>query len=270
MKQQAKKWLQGAGLLAPSRRLYRNLRTADVQTLRREIRFRRHGLPDGLPLPPPSLIFDVIGSRWTAVYYDSGALITSDLQTQLEQVGRPLQGFSAILDFGCGCGRMIRHVHGRTHARLYGSDYNPRLVAWCQAHLPFGAFRANRLHPPLSFEAGAFDLVYARSVFTHLTSDLQRAWVQEFRRVLQPGGVLCFTTHGALLAANLDVSQRAAFDRGAFVATFPEAEGKNRCSVYESPAFVAEHLTDGFKVLGVVEGRDQEHLRQDLHLLEKR
>lgn len=270
MKKQAKEWLQRAGLLAPSRRLYRNLRTADVRTVRREIRLRRRGAPDGLPLPPPSLTFDVIGSRWASVYYDSGVLIADDLAMQLERAGRPLQGFSAVLDFGCGCGRVIRHMPGRTDAKLYGSDYNPRLVAWCQAHLPFGTFQTNQFHPPLSFEADTFDLFYARSVFTHLAEDLQRAWIQELARVLQPGGALCFTTHGALLAASLDGSQRAAFDRGEFVMTFPEAEGKNLCAVYESPAFVTRHLTDGFDLLSVVEGRDREHLRQDLYLLKKR
>ena len=257
-------------MLTPALRLYRNLKTVDVRMLRREAQLRRRGAPDGWPLPLPPLIFDVIGSRWTSVYYDSGALITSDLETQLAWIGRPLHSFGSVLDFGCGCGRLIRHMREYTDADLYGSDYNPHLVAWCRAHLPFGAFHTNRLHPPLLFEAGAFDLVYARSVFTHLTGNLQRAWVQEFRRVLRPGSVLCFTTHGALLAANLDAPQKAAFDRGELVAVFPENEGENLCSTYESSAFVAEHLTDGFKVLGVVEGRDQEHLRQDVYLLEKR
>ena len=52
--------------------------------------------------------------------------------------------------------------------------------------------------------------------------------------------------------------------------TFPDAEGENLCSVYEAPAFVVQHLVDGFEVLDVVEDHDQEHLRQDVYLLEKR
>ncbi|MEO0675772.1 MAG: class I SAM-dependent methyltransferase, partial [Pseudomonadota bacterium] len=36
-----------------------------------------------------------------------------------------------LLDLGCGCGRIIRHMPGHSKAALYGVDYNSRLVRWC-------------------------------------------------------------------------------------------------------------------------------------------
>ncbi|HEY0382006.1 MAG TPA: class I SAM-dependent methyltransferase [Candidatus Elarobacter sp.] len=44
--------------------------------------------------------------------------------------------------------------------------------------------------PPSDLPAESFDVIYAYSVFTHLSEELQRAWIEEFRRLLRPGGVL--------------------------------------------------------------------------------
>ncbi|HTX17754.1 MAG TPA: class I SAM-dependent methyltransferase [Bacteroidota bacterium] len=50
--------------------------------------------------------------------------------------------------------------------------------------------------PPLRFDSEYFDLIIARSVLIHLDSVLQRRRVEEFHRLLKPGGYLCVTTHG--------------------------------------------------------------------------
>ena len=71
-----------------------------------------------------------------------------------------IEQFGSMLDFGCGCGRMIRHWHDLPRRRLHGCDYNPLLVAWCSEHLPFAEFRGNALEPPLPYEDDQFDLVY--------------------------------------------------------------------------------------------------------------
>ena len=49
---------------------------------------------------------------------------------------------------------------------------------------------------PLAYADDTFDLVYALSVFTHLTEDLCEAWMDELYRIVKPGGAAIVTTHG--------------------------------------------------------------------------
>jgi SAM-dependent methyltransferase len=49
--------------------------------------------------------------------------------------------------------------------------------------------------PPLSLESASFDLIWALSVFTHLT-DASLAWLAELHRLLKPGGLLIATYMG--------------------------------------------------------------------------
>src|SRR5262249_6855123 len=48
--------------------------------------------------------------------------------------------------------------------------------------------------PPTNFPAGMFDLIYSFSVFSHLSEDVHRKWLMEFKRILKPGGLLIATT----------------------------------------------------------------------------
>ena len=48
--------------------------------------------------------------------------------------------------------------------------------------------------PPTGLPSGSFDLIYAYSVFSHLSEPASDAWVSEFRRLLAPGGLLVITT----------------------------------------------------------------------------
>jgi SAM-dependent methyltransferase len=130
---------------------------------RRNAPYRRHGAPDGLPIPPARLVILVIG------------------QTR------------ALLDFGCG--RVARHWQ-RLPGEVHGCDFNRRLVGWCRRRLRFGRFAVNALGPPLPYPDRRFDLVYALSVFTHLPEDLQGPWMDELGRVLAPGGHAILSVHG--------------------------------------------------------------------------
>jgi SAM-dependent methyltransferase len=102
---------------------------------------------------------------------------------------------------------------------------------------------------PPPYADDSFDLVYAISVFTHLTQDVAVAWAAEMRRVLRPGGMFFFTTRGALRRSELDERQRAAFDTGEPVVKFGYAEGTNVCSAYHPRAFVESHLMREFDLL---------------------
>jgi SAM-dependent methyltransferase len=96
-----------------------------------------------------------------------------------------------VLDFGCGAGRTLRHFLGEAlEAELWGVDIDAPSIEWLQAELcpPLHALRSSA-DPPLGFESGSFDLIWAISVFTHLT-DNSLSWLAELHRLLKPGGLL--------------------------------------------------------------------------------
>lgn len=116
---------------------------------------------------------------------------------RLERCQFNLRTIQAVLDFGCGSARLIRHLRCVAGIRLIGSDLDAASIAWCQANVPGVEFHVNGPRPPLDFAADdSIDLVMASSVFTHIPLEIQDEWIQEIRRVLRPGGFLVCTVHG--------------------------------------------------------------------------
>lgn len=141
----------------------------------------------GLPIPPDELLVGYADSA--AVYLDGGAMHVRTMNEKLQASGFDLGAARRILDFGCGIGRMIRHlVDHNTTAEIWGVDISATHVEWCKRYLrpPFH-FATTTTFPHLPFPDGHFDLVYAGSVFTHI-DDLPDAWILEVRRVLSPAG----------------------------------------------------------------------------------
>jgi SAM-dependent methyltransferase len=131
---------------------------------------------DGLPLPPPVLRATVVADADADFFLDSGEAHARFFAEVLERNGAPIGGLRSVLDLGCGCGRVARWWAGVEGPRFYGCDYNPKLAGWCADNLPFLDARVNSLEPPLPFAAEKpFGLIYALSVFTHLTPALRSA-----------------------------------------------------------------------------------------------
>jgi len=117
-------------------------------------------------------------------------------QRFLEEIGQYLPADGAVLDIGCGCGRILRWFEPESrHARLHGSDISEKAIAWDQGHIPFAKFEVNGLSS-LPYADASFDLVFAISVVTHFDEDLQLEWLAELRRVVRPGGLLLMTAVG--------------------------------------------------------------------------
>ena len=102
-----------------------------------------------------------------------------------------------VLDFGCGSGRVLRHFAELSETvELWGCDIDRASVEWLQANLsPPLRVLSNGAGPPLELPSGQFDLIYAVSVFTHLTDEWS-SWLLEMRRLLKPDGLLVATFLG--------------------------------------------------------------------------
>jgi len=122
----------------------------------------------------------------------------------------PVAGMK-VLDFGCGCGRILRWLlDDYPGVEFHGVDTDPDAVRWCESHLPGGHFSAGSPEPPLPYPDAYFRAVYAFSVFTHLDAVFQDLWLKELKRILNPDGVLLITVHGAAAARILDEEGRRA------------------------------------------------------------
>jgi len=126
-----------------------------------------------VPLPPIALA-DRVGRG--ATFEEIGR------RTRAEILARLPEGWSftgrRVLDFGCGAGRTLRHFldEART-CELHGCDIDGPSVSWLAENLspPLRVFQ-NEEAPPLPLGDDSFDLVWAISVFTHI-SDHWSGWL---------------------------------------------------------------------------------------------
>jgi SAM-dependent methyltransferase len=136
--------------------------------------------------------------------------------------------------------------------------------------LPFANFQVNGLAPPLAYEDAEFSLVYAFSVFTHLTENLQIAWMKELRRVLRPGGHLLISTHGEPYIRRLNDRERERFERGEVVVkNNVNSPGSNTCSAYHPPEYVRSRLASDFEVVDFLAEGARGNPVQDLYILRR-
>lgn len=101
---------------------------------------------------------------------------------------------SAVLDFGCGWGRTTRFFARDVGPdALFGCDPVGSILDVCErTRVPAAFARSDFVPDALPFET-RFDLVFAFSVFTHLSEPAHRACLRAIQRSLKPGGLLVLT-----------------------------------------------------------------------------
>jgi SAM-dependent methyltransferase len=153
----------------------------------------------GSPTPPPDLMSRVApldpGPDAVDRYEIAGRGIKDFIVSWLPE-GWSLEG-KRVLDFGCGAGRVLRHFReDAERGEFWGSDIDEASVHWLNEHLSpplHGILHGEE--PPIPASSGHFDLIYAMSVFTHITDEWS-AWVVEMHRLLAPQGLLLATFLG--------------------------------------------------------------------------
>src|SRR4051794_19854918 len=128
-----------------------------------------------LVVPPEPLRYRVHG--WTDVgsFLAVGERCRADLEAALRGIGRPLEGFRHVLDFGCGPGRtLLAFARKRPpDTQFFATDIDAEALEWCRDNLPFVTCTVNDPLPPLPYADETIDLIYSISVFTHLGEDHQ-------------------------------------------------------------------------------------------------
>lgn len=241
-----------------------------TKTLPKDIAARaRNRLEGGPPIPPADFIFLVSSHRSASKFLRRGRATSETILNTLERNGIAIENSNAILDFGCGVGRIMRHWDLPRHIALHGTDYNLMLVEWCRENLKFARFQVNSLSGGLPYGPETFDFIYAFSVFTHFSEPLQFFWMSELSRVLKPEGHIYFTTHGDYFLPYLGAEEKERFLSGHLVVRGAEQSGSNMCVTYHPEAYVRENMSRYFSVVDFIPGRVGGDSLQDIYLLKK-
>ncbi len=161
----------------------------------------RHKEESQLPIPPEALRVRVHGTEDEVTFLCVGHTIASRIKEIVIAEARSLELCKRLLDFGCGCGRVLRFFEDLPEScKLFATDIDDEAISWCRDNLAsLATFSKNSDEPPLNFDANSFDLIVAISVFTHLPESFELAWLSELNRVAKPGAILLLTVHGERL-----------------------------------------------------------------------
>lgn len=151
------------------------------------------------PLPPLDLANRVCSLEGEGDPYDAYQRLGAEAKAAIALLLPNEWSFERrrVLDFGCGAGRTLRQFLPEARsAEFWGIDIDDDSIAWLQRSLcpPLNA-AVGPVAPPLTFDSGRFDLIWALSVFTHLT-DTSAGWLLELHRLLKPRGLLIATYMG--------------------------------------------------------------------------
>jgi SAM-dependent methyltransferase len=204
----------------------------------------------GFCFPPISLMVDA-HSSWNYREYYRGGQKAARIVTDVVLRHKPMT--ADILEWGCGPGRVIRHLPGANFLgparRYHGADYNRGSIEWCTQNLPGINFVLNDLVPPLPFAESSFDLSYCRSVFTHLSEDNSLAWMSELKRVTRTRGLICFSTHGDQTLPKLAKDEAARYRAGSYVQRANDSEGLRSFAAFHPPGYVRNRLASGLEII---------------------
>jgi len=200
------------------------------------------------------LRFRVCETTSLSIFLTVGEKTAQHLEENLAGLGVSLSRCGQVLDFGCGAGRTSRWLMARfPDVHFSGCDVDADAIAWCQKNLPGADFRTNNSVPPTSFPGVAFDLVYAISVFTHLSLEHQGLWMAELHRLLKPGGLLLFTVHGESAWQSLPPNKQEKIQREGFLfETSTKLRGivpQGYHTAYHNESGVLRILGDSFHLL---------------------
>lgn len=155
------------------------------------------GTEDGtslFPLPDEELQTNTVGRAGEAALRDA-FMFVQFCQKMLSDYGNGLSGDASVLDFGCSWGRIIRFwTRDISPENLFGVDVEERFLSLAKDHVRGPTYSLSNHAPPLAMPDNSLDLIYAFSVFSHLPQSLADSWIDEFARMLKPGGIACLTT----------------------------------------------------------------------------
>lgn len=171
------------------------------------------------PQPPAHLQERIGGGK---DFIQTAAQLVSLILTSASKY-KPICEINRILDWGCGCGRVIAQLLKLIPPqRLFGCDIDAEAIAWDIDNLSGPEFTRINPYPPTSYADSYFDLIYGISVMTHLDERTQMLWLAELRRIASRDGILVLSVIGETLRSkNMPTAMAGEFARKGFVSIVP-------------------------------------------------
>lgn len=132
--------------------------------------------------------------RWSAdEFFGTGREEVAFILDRVAHAGLT-PAWGRALDFGCGVGRLTQALAGR-FARADGIDISAAMVEQARSLNQFGdrcQYHVNAAADLALFPDATFDFVYSSITLQHIEPQYSRRYVDEFFRVVRPGGVVVF------------------------------------------------------------------------------
>jgi 2-polyprenyl-3-methyl-5-hydroxy-6-metoxy-1,4-benzoquinol methylase len=174
----------------------------------------------------PSMASEAVQMHWTGAHGEvllgqSLAFIKTMISGYAAITGKKITDAS-ILDFGCGWGRLIRPLYKFIpYEHIYGVDPWDESIKECEKHHIKANLAISELVPrSLPFER-QFDLIFAFSVFTHLSEKTATVALNTLRKYILDDGLLVITirpkeywyipSEGALAAKMIKIHEEKGF-----------------------------------------------------------
>ena len=113
------------------------------------------------------------------------------VESILERFLRKIDRNGAVLDVGCGPGRDV-HAISKMGVIAVGIDNCEEMLSEARKRVPNGSFRRMDMRFTV-YPQNAFAGLWVCASFHHLPTSESLPTLREFRRILQPGGVLCIS-----------------------------------------------------------------------------
>ena len=144
------------------------------------------------------------GGRWdiTEFMATGDAEIETVLQ-HLDAIGLHPDPGGAVLDFGCGVGRLTQALARRFQSCI-GIDISQEMITQANTLNHYGHCRyVASATPQLPFADESFSFLYSNIVLQHVPRSYAVSYLREFTRVLAPGAVLVFGVQDSFATPDL-------------------------------------------------------------------
>lgn len=221
-------------------------------------------------LPPDYLLYESFQINYQKYFtesIDTAKWLTGHFKNHIDINNK------RILDWGCGPGRIIRHLPNVTEnaCEYFGTDYNKKSIDWCSQNLSNIQFNRNTLEAKLPYNDNYMDIIYGISIFTHLSEQLHYDWYNELYRILKPNGIMLLTTQGDNFRIKLTKPELDKYNNSKLVVRGSTKEGHRTYSAFHPKAFMRNLFVD-VEILEHIETHPQNNnwLPQDVWIIKKK